>query len=66
MLFLSSPSEYVLYTQLLLHFVVPCQVNNSYLHFILYSILPTEAVDVLSDFLGTNRAMDTFVGNQRK
>ena len=30
-----------------------------------YSILPTKAVDILSEFLGTNRAMDTFVGNQK-
>ena len=29
------------------------------------SILPTKAVDIIGEFLGTNRAMDTFVGNQK-
>lgn len=33
--------------------------------FFICSILPTEALDVLSDFLGVNRTMDTFVGNQK-
>ena len=42
---------------------VSCNLYN-FVHFYC-SMLPTEALDVLSDFLGTNRTMDTFIGNQK-